>query len=92
MIKDIKNIRSFYRTLGTNTRLAVRISFITVTCTLLTAIYAYTATDNPHYYNLLSISDDLLELTRTFAFIGFTGTLVVGYAEGNAETKNNTKQ
>lgn len=81
MINEIKNIREFYRTLGSNTRLVIRISIITISCTLLAAIYAYTATHSPNYFNLLRISDDLLELTRALAFLGFACTLIVGYAE-----------
>ncbi|MBQ8183689.1 MAG: hypothetical protein IJ025_07330 [Clostridia bacterium] len=88
MIKDIKNIRAFYRTLGSNTRLVIRISFITVICTILTAIYTYTATDNSNYYTLLTISDDLLELARSFTFVGFISTLAVGYIE---KTKMNNE-
>lgn len=74
-------MRAFYKTLGSNTRLVIRITIITVICTILAAIYAYTATHSPNYFNLLRISDDLLELTRSFALLGFATTLVVDYKE-----------
>lgn len=85
MIKELKNIKNFYRTLGSNTRLMIRITLISVICLTLTAIYAYTATDNPSHYELLRISDDLLEVTKSVAIIGLVGTLGFGYVEKETE-------
>lgn len=87
MIKELKDIKNFYRTLGSNTRLMIRITFISVICLTLTAIYAYTATDNPFHYELLRISDDLLEVTKSVAVIGLLGTLIFSYLEKEAEKK-----
>lgn len=81
MLTKFKNIRAFYRTWGTNTRLVIRITLITVVCTLLASVYAYTATFSPNHFDLLRISDDLLEMAKSVAGIGFIGTLVVGYGE-----------
>ncbi len=81
MLERLQNIKNFYKTLGSNTKLMIRITFITVICLLLAAIYAYTATHTPFHFELLKISDDLLECTKSVAVIGFTGTLILNGLE-----------
>ena len=81
MNEKIKNIKCFYKTLGSNTKLMIRTTLITVTTLILTAIYAYTATHTPMHYELLKISDDLLECTKSVATTGFIWILILSYLE-----------
>ena len=81
MIKKLNDIKKFYKTLGSNTRLMIRISVISVTVLIIMAIYSYTATYNENYYELLKIADDLLECTKSVAVTGFMGVLMCSYLE-----------
>ena len=81
MLEKIENMKKTYRTLGSNTRFMIRISFISVIVLLLSAIYAYTATHSENHYELLKIADDLLECSKSVAITGFAGVLVVSYME-----------
>ena len=81
MIKELKKKKNVDRTLGRNTLQMILITLISEICLTLTAIYAYTATDNPSHYELLRISDDLLEVTKSVAVVGLVGTLGFGYVE-----------
>ncbi len=83
MTQKIKNMRQFYRTLGSNTRLAIRITFISILTLLCIAVYTHTATSNPFYYEFLSICNDLLSVTKSVAVVGFLGTITVFGIEKN---------
>ena len=81
MIQEFKNMRAVYQKLGSNTKLVIRITLICVITLLSLAIYTYTASDNPLYYEFLTICDELLNVTKSIAIIGFIGTLAFGYIE-----------
>ncbi len=83
MMQKIKNVRTFYQSLGSYTRLAIRITFICILTLLCVAVYTYTATSNPFYYEFLSICDDLLSVTKSVGVVGFVGTMIFAYIEKN---------
>ena len=85
MTEKIKNMRTFYKTLGSNTRLAIRITLISIFTLLCISIYTYTATHNPFYYEILSISYDLLSVIKRVAAIGFVGTMILFGLEKNKQ-------
>lgn len=89
VIKEIKNIKNFYRTLGGKTRFVIRSSLTAVVTLILTAIYAYTAVDNPFHYELLLICDDLLELAKSITAVGFLSALLFGYLEKKPQGTQN---
>lgn len=70
-------MRLFYKELGSNTRFMVRVTLITIFTLLGVAIYTYTATSHPLYYEFLSICDELLSTARSVAVVGFAGVLGV---------------
>lgn len=84
MTEKIKNMKLFYKTLGSNTRLAIRMTIISISTLLCISIYTYTATHNPFYYEILSISYDLLNVIKSVAAVGFIGTMILfGLEEKN---------
>lgn len=83
MIQEIKNIRLFYKGLGSNTRLVIRVTLITVFTLLCTAIFTYSSTDHPLYYEFLSTCDELLNVTKSVAAVGFVGALGINCLEAN---------
>ncbi len=89
MINKIKNVKTFYRSLGSNTKLIIRITLICVITLILMSVYAYTATHSPFHYELLLICDDLLEVTKSVAVVGLLGTLMFSYLEREPEKNNN---
>lgn len=66
-------MRIFYKCLGSNTRFMIRVTLITILTLLCTAIYTYTATSHPLYYEFLSMCDELLSTARSVAAVGFLG-------------------
>ncbi len=87
MIQQMKKLHGFYRTLGTNTRLVIRVTFISIITLLVISVYTYTSTNNPFYYEFLTICDELLNVTRSVAVVGFVGTLLFGYLERDNQQK-----
>ncbi len=77
MTEKIKEVRTFYQCLGGYTRLIIRITFISVFTLIAIAVYTYTATSNPFHYEFLSICDELLNVAKSVAVVGFVGTLAV---------------
>ena len=73
MIKDINNI---YRNLHGGTKLIFRICMITFVVTVISAIYTHTLTHMNNYYNLLILSEDLLNVARSVIGIGALGVLI----------------
>ena len=85
-MNKIKNIRDFYKNLSSNTRLLIRITSICVFSLLIISIYTYTATNNPYYYEFLSISEELLQVTKSVGVIGFIGTITIFSIEKKHQT------
>lgn len=81
MKQRIKDVRNFYQDLGSYTRLIIRITFISFFTLITIAVYTYTATNNPFHYEFLSICDELLNVAKSVAVVGFVGTITLGYIE-----------
>ena len=81
MKQRIKDVRTFYQGLGSYTRLIIRITFISFFTLITIAVYTYTATNNPFHYEFLSICDELLNVAKSVAVVGFVGTITLGYIE-----------
>ena len=81
MKQRIKDVRNFYQDLGSYTRLIIRITFISFFTLISIAVYTYTATNSPFHYEFLSICDELLNVAKSVAVVGFVGTITLGYIE-----------
>ena len=81
MKQRIKDVRNFYQDLGSYTRLIIRITFISFFTLISIAVYTYTATNSPFHYEFLSICDELLNVAKSVAVVGFVGFLMIGYIE-----------
>ena len=81
MKQRIKDVSNFYQDLGSYTRLIIRITFISFFTLITIAVYTYTATNNPFHYEFLSICDELLNVAKSVAVVGFVGFLMIGYIE-----------
>lgn len=75
MTKHIKNIKSFYKTLGSNTKLVIRISLITFFWLIIFAIAANYAVESRIHYELLLEIDGILSAAKSIIFIGLFGAL-----------------
>lgn len=73
----IQNMKSFYKTLGSNTRLVVRSSLITCFWLIVFAIAANYAVGTGIHYELLLEIDGILSAVRSVIFIGLVGTLIL---------------
>lgn len=80
MIK-IKKAYADYLSLGSNTRLIIRLTLILFYSLFFACIYSLTATHSENHYELLLLSDSLLEAAKSVCGIGFIGMLIVGVAE-----------
>lgn len=81
MFNEFKKAKQIYSDLGGKTRLIIKISLISAISLILTAVYTHTATENPHYYELLKLSDALLEMAKTVTVTGFLATVISAYCE-----------
>ena len=81
MKQRIKDVSNFYQDLGSYTRLIIRITFISFFTLITIAVYTYTATNSPFHYEFLSICDELLNVAKSVAVVGFVGTITLGYIE-----------
>lgn len=88
MKQRIKDVRNFYQDLGSYTRLIIRITFISFFTLITIAVYTYTATNNPFHYEFLSICDELLNVAKSVAVVGFVGTLIFFRFEKISETNS----
>ncbi len=70
-----------YRQFGANTRLIIRITILLFSALVLTSIYALNATHSESYFELLILSDELLQCAKNVSGIGFWGMLIVGATE-----------
>lgn len=73
----IQNMKSFYKTLGSNTKLVVRSTLITCFWLIIFAITANYAVGTGIHYELLLEIDGILSATRSVIFIGLIGTLLL---------------
>ena len=82
-MNKIKKSWVSYKKLGTNTRFIIRVTLIVFTTLLLSVVYLYNASHLSNHYELLLITDDLIECAKTTSGIGFMGMLIVGAMESN---------
>lgn len=74
-----------YRSLGSNTRLIIRITMILFFTLIFASAYTLTATHSENHYELLLLTDSLIEGAKSVSGIGFIGMLIVGVTEGNSQ-------
>ncbi len=84
MIKIIKKACDDYTKLGSNTRLIIRITTICVITLCILFIYCEKALNNPYYYELISLSEQLIPCARSFIGVGFLGIVTIGTIEKNS--------
>ncbi len=80
-MNKIKSACESYRQFGSNTRLITRITTILFFSLILTSVYAILATHSESYYDLLILSDELIECAKNVCGIGFIGMLIVAVTE-----------
>ncbi len=78
-----------YPKTGSNTRLVIRITAITVISLCFAYIFCETAVNHPKYYELLLISEELISLAKSVVGVGFLGIVLVGTAEGKDASRSN---
>ena len=79
----LKKAYESYRELGTYTRLFIRITLILFFSLTLAFIYTITATHSENHYELLLLSDELLQCAKSVPGIGFLGIVIIGSTEKN---------
>ncbi len=79
----IKKAYEDYLSLGSNTRFIIRITVILFYTLFFTSVYTLTATHAENHYELLLLTDELIEAAKSVGGIGFIGMLIVGITEGN---------
>ncbi len=84
----VKKACEVYRKLGSNTRLIIRITIILFYTLLFTAVYTLTATHSKIHYELLLLTDPLIECAKSVCGIGFLGIVVSGIAEGKQNNQS----
>lgn len=78
---NLKKACEGYRSLGTNTRLIIRITLILILSLLTATMYALTATHAENHYELLLLTDELIQCAKSIAGIGTLGIIIVGITE-----------
>lgn len=85
LMTKLKKAYEGYRSLGSNTRLIIRITLILFFTLILASAYTLTATHAENHYELLLLTDGLVESAKSVSGIGFIGMLIVGVAEGKEQ-------
>ena len=76
MNEKIKNLNSFYKKLGNKTQLIIKTSLILYLSLLSVVLLSHFAIGLPQQYELLLLSDDLINASKSIAFIGLLGTII----------------
>jgi hypothetical protein len=76
MNKKIKSINIFYKQLGVKTQLIIKISLIIYISLLIVVLLSHFAIGLPQKYELLLISEDLINASKSIAIIGLLGTII----------------
>ena len=76
MNKKTKRLNAFYKQLGGKTQLIIKISLILYLSLLFVVLLSHFAIGLPQQYNLLLLSDDLINASKSIAIIGLLGTLI----------------
>lgn len=86
MNKKIKNLNVFYKQLGSKTQFIIKTTLILHFSLLSVILTAHFGAGLPNQYDLLLISEDLIEVSRSVVFLGFLTTLLFnGIEKGMTE-------
>ena len=76
MNKKIKSLNTLYKQLGGKTKLIIKASIILYSSLLSIVLFSHFAIGLPQQYDLLLLSDDLINASKSIAFIGLLGTII----------------
>ena len=76
MNKKTKRLNAFYKQLGGKTQLIIKVSLIIYISLLIVVLLSHFATGLPQKYELLLISEDLINASKSIAIIGLLGAII----------------
>lgn len=76
MNEKIKSLNTFYKQLGSKTQLIIKTSLILYLSLLFVVLLSHFAIGLPQQYDLLLLSDDLINASKSIAFIGLLGAII----------------